>query len=492
MKSKSRTSSTAKKPGKSSKARRAVVKSGATASKRTKSAATKTSGSKARRGNARSAAAKKAVGAVAVRSRKAATGVNARRAAPKRAAASLRPPSKPRAPTKSVFEGIRVLDVGHIVAGPIAASVLADFGADVIKIERPGEGDPLRRQYQHKGAGLHYKMEARNKKSVTLNLKTAEGRAIFLRLAKMSDVVVENFRPGVMEALGLDYEALRKVNPGIIMCRLSGFGLYGPYSKRRAYGRIGEAFGGFTYINGYADGPPMHSQMSLGDTAAGAWAAMGIMMALYWRDAQGGTRGQVIDIGLYEGLYRMIEQQIIVPDQMGYSIRRMGTAHNYTPYVCSFETKDGGHFSVSAATMKSAMDVLRAMGMDQDERFNDWDRCRENIVEYRRQCTEWMAARTLDEVDQAFQKYGAPGVRVMSGEDLMNDPHLLARDMVITVEDEELGPVRMQGIVPKLSATPGHVDHAGQKIGASNERVLGGLLGMNSRQIADLKAKGVI
>ena len=392
----------------------------------------------------------------------------------------------------AVFKGIRVLDIGHIVAGPIAASVLADFGADVIKVERPGVGDPLRMQYVHKGAGLHYKMEARNKKSVTLDLKQPEGREIFLQLAKKSDVIVENFRPGVMEALGLDWETLKKANPRLVMCRLSGFGQYGPYSKRRAYGRIGEAFGGFTYINGQADGPPQHSQMSLGDTAAGAWAAMGIMMALYWRDAQGGGKGQVVDIGLYEGIYRMIEQQIIVPDQMGKAIRRMGTAHNYTPYVCSFDTKDGGHFSVSAATMKSAMDVLRAMGMDKDERFNDWDRCRDNIAEYRRLSTEWFAARTLDEVDEAFQKFGAPGTRVMSGADLMNDPHLLARDMVITVQDDELGPVKMQGIVPKLTETPGQVDHTGQRLGESNELIYGGLLGMSKARMDALRAKGVI
>ena len=410
--------------------------------------------------------------------------------------AKRRPVKKARAaaPSKSVFEGIRVLDIGHIVAGPIAASILADFGADVIKIERPGKGDPLRMQYQHKGAGLHYKMEARNKKSVTLDLKSPEGHAIFMRLVKVSDVIVENFRPGVMEALGLDWETLKRANPRLVLCRLSGFGQYGPYAKRRAYGRIGEAFGGFTYINGTADGPPSHSQMSLGDTAAGMFASMGIMMALYWRDAQRGKKGQVIDVGLYEGLYRLIEQQIIVVDQLGEgkTLRRMGNAHNYTPYVCSFDTKGGGHFSVSAATMKSAMDVLRAMGMDKDDRFNDWDRCRENIVEYRRLSTEWMAARTVDEVDAAFQKFGAPGTRVMSGADLIKDPHLLARDMVITVPDEELGPVKMQDIVPKLSTTPGKVDHAGQKMGASNERILGGLLGLGKAEIASLHAKGVI
>jgi len=177
---------------------------------------------------------------------------------------------------------------------------------------------------------------------------------------------------------------------------------------------------------------------------------------------------------------------------MGYALRRRGNAHNYTPFVCSFDTKDGGHFSVSAATMKSAMDVLRAMGMDKDKRFNDWDRCRENVVEYRRLCTKWFGSRTIDQVDKAFQKYGAPGARVMSGADLMKDPHLLAREMVITVQDDELGPIKMQGIVPKMTDTPGKVEHAGQKMGASNDFVLAGILGMSAKQIAALRDKGVI
>ena len=195
------------------------------------------------------------------------------------------------AQAKAVFQGKRVLDIGHIVAGPIAASVFADFGAEVIKVERPGVGDPLRLQYRNEnGVSLHYKVESRNKKSVTLDLKTPEGKDIFKRLVGMSDVLVENFRPGVMERLGFGWPELSAVNPGLVMCRLSGFGQTGPYAHRRAYGRIGEAFGGFSYINGNPDGPPMHSQMSLGDTVAGMWAAMGVMMALYWRDAQGGRR----------------------------------------------------------------------------------------------------------------------------------------------------------------------------------------------------------
>ncbi len=393
---------------------------------------------------------------------------------------------------KSVFAGIRVLDVGHIVAGPIAASMMADFGADVLKIERPGVGDPLRAQYQKDGVGMHFTVEGRNKKSITLDLKKPEGREIFLKLAAQSDVVMENFRPGVMERLGLGWEELKAVNPRLIFCRLSGYGQYGPYAHKRAYGRIGEAFGGFTFITGETDGPPLHSQMSLGDTVAGMLACQGIMMALYWRDAQGGGVGQVIDMGLYEGLYRLIEQQVIVPDQTGKPIERQGNQHRWMPYVCAYETKDGRYFSVSAATMKSALDVLRAMGLENDDRFNDLTRCRENFAAYRATATAWMASHTLEEVEAAFDKYEAPGTPVMSGADLMVHPHLLARDMVITMPDPDLGPVRMQGIVPKLSETPGHVDHVGQRIGESNDSVYAGVLGMSAEQIAKLRADGVI
>ena len=396
---------------------------------------------------------------------------------------------------KGPLSGITVVDLSRILAGPYCTLLMAEMGARVIKVEPPKGGDDARAYgpFVH-GKSTYFASVNRGKESIALDLKSDADKAIFEKLLAKADVLVENFRPGVLERLGCSWETLSAINPRLILCRLSGFGQTGPYRHRRAFGRIGEAFGGFTYINGTADGPPSHSQMSLGDTAAGMFASMGIMMALYWRDAQRGKKGQVIDVGLYEGLYRLIEQQIIVVDQLGEgkTLRRMGNAHNYTPYVCSFDTKGGGHFSVSAATMKSAMDVLRAMGMDKDDRFNDWDRCRENIVEYRRLSTEWMAARTVDEVDAAFQKFGAPGTRVMSGADLIKDPHLLARDMVITVPDEELGPVKMQGIVPKLSATPGKVDHAGQKMGASNERILGGLLGLGKAEIASLHAKGVI
>jgi crotonobetainyl-CoA:carnitine CoA-transferase CaiB-like acyl-CoA transferase len=394
--------------------------------------------------------------------------------------------------TEGVFDGIRVLDIGHVVAGPFVASVMADFGADVIKIEPPVRGDPLRWLYPKDDVGLFYKMQARNKKSVTLDLKHPEGRAIFERLAAQSDVVVENFRPGVMERLGLGWEELSKINERLIMCRLSGFGQTGPYAGRRAYGRIGEAFAGFAHITGEPDGPPTHSQMSVGDTVAGTWAAMGVMMALYWRDARGGGLGQVVDIGLYEGLFRQIEQQVVVLDQLGKVLERSGSNHRNVPFTGLFRTRDGGHYSFSAVTERSALDALRAMDMAEDERFNSFERCMQHRDEFAAAVKAWMAARTLAEVDAAFQARGAPGTPVKSAADLIDDPHILAREMVVTVEDKELGPLRMQGIVPKLSRTPGAVRHAGQLLGESNALVYGELLGITQAQIDDLQARGVI
>jgi crotonobetainyl-CoA:carnitine CoA-transferase CaiB-like acyl-CoA transferase len=393
---------------------------------------------------------------------------------------------------KSVFDGIRVLDVGHIVAGPFVASVLADFGADVIKIEPPGRGDPLRWIYPKGDVGLFYKMQARNKKSITLDLKQPDGLNIFHQLVEKSDVVVENFRPGVMERLGCGWDKLLELNPRLIMCRLSGFGQTGPYAKRRAYGRISEAFGGFAHITGEPDGPPAHSHMSVGDTVAGTWAAMGVMMALYWRDAQGGGIGQVVDMALYEGLFRQIEQQIVIFDQLGKVLERNGSNHRNVPYTGLFQTKDGGYFSFSAVTHRSALDILRAMGMVDDPRFNTFTECLRHRDEFAKATREWMASRTLAEVEAAFLAFDAPGTRVMSAADLIVDPHVLAREMVISVPDRELGAIRMQGIVPKLSESPGAVRHAGQRLGESNDLVYKELLGMSEAAMDDLRAKAVI
>lgn len=393
---------------------------------------------------------------------------------------------------RHVFEDIRVLDVGHVVAGPFVASVLADFGADVIKIEKPGVGDPLRWIYPKDGVGLFYKMQARNKKSITLNLKDPRGQRLLHRLVERSDVLVENFRPGVMERVGSGWDVLSRINPRLVMCRLSGFGQDGPYADRRSYGRVSEAFAGFAHITGEPDGPPMHSHMSVGDTVAGSWAAMGVMMALYWRDAQGGGKGQLVDMALYEGLFRQIEQQVILFDQLGRTLERTGSNHRNVPYTGLFRTRDGRYFSFSAVTGASSTAVLRAMDMAHDDRFNTFEACVRHRDMFAAAVKEWMGAREIDEVVEAFRKADAPGSPVMSAADLLSDPHVAARRNVIEVQDEELGVVRMQGVVPRLSATPGEVEHAGQPLGASNELVYGELLGIGRSELDELREDGVI
>lgn len=393
---------------------------------------------------------------------------------------------------KDVFQGLRVLDVGHVVAGPFVASVLADFGADVIKIEKPVEGDPLRWIYPKGDVGLFYKVQARNKKSITLNLKDPRGQALLHRLVEKSDVLVENFRPGVMERLDSGWERLSAINPRLVMCRLSGFGQTGPYAGRRSYGRVSEAFAGFAYITGDPGGPPMHSHMSLGDTVAGNWAAMGVMMALYWRDAQGGGKGQVVDMALYEGLFRQIEQQVILADQLGKVLERTGNNHRNVPYTGLFRTRDGRHFSFSAVTGDSSLAILQAMGLAQDARYNTFTACVENRDAFASAVEQWMASRDLAEIEADFRAADAPGSAVMNAADLMADPHVKARGMIVSVPDAELGTVRMQGVVPKLSETPGAVRHAGQRLGESNELVYGELLGMSSAQMGELRESGVI
>lgn len=392
----------------------------------------------------------------------------------------------------SPLDGIRVLDVGHLVAGPMTASILGDFGADVIKVERPGHGDPLRWNHKYDGVGLFYKVQARNKRSITLDLATDEGREIFHDLVRVSDVVVENFRPGVMERLGNDWETLKNLNEKLIYCRISGWGQTGPYAQRRSLGRIAEAFSGFTELTGDADGPPMHSTMALGDSTCAIWAANSIMLALYWRDAQGGQIGQVIDVGLYEPLYRQIEQQIIVADKEGAPLRRASNMNSGSPVMGCYQTVEGRWYSFSANTARSIDAVISAFGLSGDPRFVDYDACLKNHAALQEHARQWLSDRTVEQIEGEFERAGAPGTPVMSATDLMNDPQVLHREMVVTVPDDELGEVKMQGVVPKLSRTPGTIRHAGQALGKATDEVLSQLLGMQAEKISALKNKGIV
>jgi hypothetical protein len=232
--------------------------------------------------------------------------------------------------------------------------------------------------------------------------------------------------------------------------------------------------------------------MSLGDTVAGSWAAMGVMMALYWRDAQGGGKGQVVDMALYEGLFRQIEQQVILNDQTGKVLERTGSNHRNVPYTGLFKSLDDRYFSFSAVTGSSSLAILNAIGLAGDTRYNTFAACVENREAFAIAVEQWMASRNLEEIQAAFLVADAPGTAVMNAADLMSDPHVNAREMILSVPDKDLGTIRMQGIVPKLSETPGAVEHAGQRLGESNEKIYCELLGMSTKRMSELHEAGVI
>jgi crotonobetainyl-CoA:carnitine CoA-transferase CaiB-like acyl-CoA transferase len=317
----------------------------------------------------------------------------------------------------------------------MTSSMLADFGADVIHVESPETGDFMR------------------------EVTGAAGQA---RASRGYDIINRNKRN-----ISLD---------------------------RRAYGMIGEAFSGWAHMNGYVDGPSIHSSFSLGDTMDSIWAANAIVMALYWRDAQGGGEGQLIDQGLVEPLFRELEQQIIIYDQTGVSPRRDGTRHEATPYADVCQTKDGRYFSFSAFTQDAIGRLLAALGLESDSRFNEFQSCDEHEEEFHQVAADWFKARTLAQAVEAFENAGAIGAPVMSGEDMCEDPHIKAREMLVSMPDPEGGetPIVMQGIVPKLSETPGKMRNASEPMGARNEEVFCGLLGLSKDDLAALAAAGVV
>jgi crotonobetainyl-CoA:carnitine CoA-transferase CaiB-like acyl-CoA transferase len=389
------------------------------------------------------------------------------------------------------LDGVTVLDIGHLVAGPMVSSILGDFGARVIKVERPGAPDPHRKLYQKDGIGLWARVENRNKDAITLDLKSERGKELFRDLLAKSDVLVENFLPGVLERLGFAPETLWETHPRLIVCRVSGWGQTGPRSSRRGYGRTGEAGSGFSHLNGEADGPPMHSAVSLGDTVAALWGAFGVVTALRALERDG--KGQVVDIALYEGLLRMIVHQIVVKDQLDRTLHRIGNENPGVPTVNMFRCGDGKYFTVSNATPRTQAAFIRLVGLEGDPKLGTIDAIEDgNRDAFNAHVRAWMEARDVDEVDRLFHEAGAVGTPVWSGADLIDHPHAIAREMVVAVADSHFGTIRMPGVVPKLSRTPGSIRASGQEPGESNAKVYEELLGFDAAQLAALEAEGVI
>jgi crotonobetainyl-CoA:carnitine CoA-transferase CaiB-like acyl-CoA transferase len=389
--------------------------------------------------------------------------------------------------------GIRVLDVSTVYAAPISAMMLGDFGADVIKIEHP-RGDPARTHgWNREGHGLWWKVISRNKRTMTLNFGKPEGQAILRRLVAQADVLVENFRPGVMEKWGLGPDQLLEINPRLVMLRVTGFGQEGPYSQRRAFGTLAEAMSGFAHQTGQEDGPPTLPPFGLADGVAGLAGAFAMITALYHRDARGGV-GQVIDLSLLEPLLGILGPGPSVFDQLGVIAGRHGNRSPNNAPRNAYLTRDGRWVAISASATSVAERVMRLVGRG-DLTEKPWfasagERSRRSEL-LDSAVSTWIAARELDEVVQAFEDAGAALAPIYDIEQLMNDPQVRFRDTITTVEDEDLGSLQMQNLMVRLAGTPGEIRFPGRRLGQDNDVLYRELLDIDGDQLEQLRNEGV-
>ena len=388
-------------------------------------------------------------------------------------------PSAPKLP----LAGIRVLDISNFLAAPMAGMFLADFGAEVVKVERPGGGDEMRLWGNNKnGVGLYYKVINRNKKSVTLDLRTPFGRDAVLKLARNTDVVIENYRPGTLEKWGLGYAALAEGNPGLVLVRVSGFGQTGPNSHRPGFGTLAEAYAGFAHINGEAEGPPLLPGFGLADSTTGLMGAFLAMVALKGREANGG-RGQVVDLAIYETLFTLLGPQVVDFDQLGLVQQRNGSRLPFTAPRNTYRTRDRRWVSMAGSAQSIFVRVLAALEVAhlvEDPRFAD---NRARLVHAKALDVVLQKAFEGFDLDEIMRRFDAAGAAVAPVNDIaqiLADAHFQARGNIATVEDAELGgPLRMQNIAGKLSATPGAVRWAGPRVGEHNREILVGRLGLD-------------
>ncbi len=390
--------------------------------------------------------------------------------------------------------GLKVVELGTLIAGLFAARIMGEFGAEVVKIESPDGGDPLRRWRKlYGGTSLWWYLQARNKKSVTVNLKHPSGREIVQKLVAGADIVIENFRPGVMEKLGLGWGELSALNPGLVMLRLSGFGQSGPLSGQPGFGAIGESMGGLRYVTGFADRPPVKTGISVGDSIAALWGVIGTLMALRHKEVNGG-KGQVVDVALYEAVFAMMESLVPEFDIFGFIRERTG---NIMPGITpsnTHTTRDGKHIAIGANGDAIFLRLMRIVGRDdlaRDAALRDnagRDARRDELYAI---IDGWAARHDEAEALALLNAAEVPASRIYSVADMFADPQFLARGMLETVALPDGRACRMPGIVPKLSETPGGTGRVGPALGEHTDGVLAAL-GYGAAQIAALRAAGAI
>jgi len=392
------------------------------------------------------------------------------------------------------LHGIRVLELGTLIAAPFAARLFAEFGAEVIKIEQPGSGDPLRTWRKlHQGTSLWWYLQSRNKKSIAINLKSTEGRAVVRRLAAKADVVIENFKPGTLEKLGLGWDVLSGLNPDLTLVRISGFGQTGPYRDRSGFGAIGEAMGGLRFTTGDPDSPPARVGISIGDSLASLHGVIGALMSLL-RVKTGQGKGQVVDVSLYESVFNLMESLVPEFDLMGHVRTRTGGALPGISPSNTYPSSDGRHVVIagnSDAIFKRLMRVIGRPDLHDDPMLGSNDgRVRRNAV-LDDAISAWTSRRTLDEILALLDAADIPAGRIYSVADIVEDPHYSAREMILSTELPGDIAVKMPGIVPKLSETPGEVRWQGPTLGEHTESVLHEL-GFDRSDVERLRREGAV
>jgi crotonobetainyl-CoA:carnitine CoA-transferase CaiB-like acyl-CoA transferase len=393
------------------------------------------------------------------------------------------------------LDGLRVVDAATLFAGPVIATIMGDYGADVIKIEHP-RGDTLRTLgWSKDGVSLWWALVGRNKRSITLDFGHDQGQELAKRILADADVFIEGFRPGTLERWNLAPATLHELNPGLVIVRTSGFGQTGPYRNLPGFGTLAESISGYAYMNGWPDGPPTLPPFALADGVASLTGAYAVMYALWWREHGGNGQGQVIDLSIYEPLFWILGPQPLVYDQLGIVQERTGNAAPFTAPRNAYRAKDGRWLGLSASAQSIAERLMKIVGRDDlvDEPwFRDHTGRLEHADELDAIIQEWIGRHTTEEVLAAFAEHEAAIAPINSIADILEDPQYAARETITTVDHPTLGPLKMQNVIPRLDETPGRIDHPGPDLGAHNREVYVGELGLSDEELAELVEQGIV
>jgi formyl-CoA transferase len=396
---------------------------------------------------------------------------------------------------KLPLDDVRVVELGQLLAGPFCGQLLGDFGAEVVKVEDPSTGDPMRVWGREKpyGISLWWPVVARNKKSVTLNLRTEKGQGILRQLVAKADVLLENFRPGTLEKWGLAPEELWKINPNLVITRVTGFGQTGPYSAQAGYGSIGEAMGGIRYVTGDPDHVPSRAGISLGDSLAATFACLGTLVAMH--EVKRGGKGQVVDSAIYEAVLSLMESMLPEWQIAGYQRERTGTVLPNVSPSNTYPTKDGERILIAGNGDAVFRRLAAAMGQPElatSERYGSHGSRGAHQEELDELISKWTINYTFDELLALMNENGVPAGRIYKAKDMFEDPHFKARNDIVRLMHPELGEFAMQNVFPKLSKTPGSVRSVGPALGEHNEEIYEGLLGISPDVLSTLKTEGII